>query len=191
MYLLCNPLHRPFPAHHRSSPRLSSVELRLDERERLLAVDVDILLVVVCVVSVAAVGILSVAVGLGVVWIAGRALISRRAGSELVQSVGCTPRRHLDRETYALSLARSNVYALALGEVRISQEDSSFNGVEGASAEGGAGAAAVGVVHDLATLRIANQDDLSVRATLVKASHSGNNRLSALVRGRIVLKMPS
>lgn len=53
--------------------------------------------------------------------------------------------------------------------MRVTHEDGGLDGVESVAAKGGTSTSAEGVVHDLATLRVADKDDLGVRATLVEA----------------------
>lgn len=70
--------------------------------------------------------------------------------------------------------------------MRVAHEDGGLDGFEGGSCEGGAGAAAEGVVHDLAALRVADQDDLRIGAVLVELGHGLDDGLGALARRLLV-----
>lgn len=120
------------------SPPFSSAhlcgDLRLDERQRLRAVLVDVLLVRVCVVSIAAVGVGGVTVALDDAGAGRGALEALRAGGETLGGAGAD----VVGETGAV--------------VGVAHEDGGLDGGEGVAAEGGAGTAAEGVVHDLSSL---------------------------------------
>jgi hypothetical protein len=110
-------------------------DLALDEGKSLVAVDVDVLLVVVGVVSVAAVRVLGVAIALDDAGTGGCAAETRRAGSE------------------ALRLAGAHVVGKSVAVVGIAHENSDLDGFESVAGEGGSGTTADGVVHDLTSLR--------------------------------------
>ena len=111
-----------------------SSDLALDEGESLVAVDVDVLLVVVGVVSVAAVRIGRIAVALDDAGVGGRALESLWTSGE---SLSCTC---------------SNVIRKASAVVRVAHEDSSLDSGEGIATKSRSRTTAESVVHDLTTL---------------------------------------
>jgi hypothetical protein len=119
---------------HFASAIRSCGELALDEGESLVAVDVDVLLMVVGVVSVAAVRVLGVAVALDDAGAGRRAGEASGAGSE------------------ALSLAGADIVGETIAVVGVAHEDCDLNGLESVSGKGGARATADGVVHNLTSL---------------------------------------
>jgi hypothetical protein len=122
----------PLPSFDQSN-RLSS-DLGLDESQCLGTVLVDVLLVRVGVVSVAAVGIGRVAVRLDDAGGGWRAREARRTSGEALVGAG------------------ANVVGQTGAVVGVAHEDGGLDGCEGVAGKGCAGSAAEGVVHDLATL---------------------------------------
>jgi len=139
-----------------------SSDLALDEGESLVAVDVDVLLVVVGVVSIAAVWVLRVAVALDDAAAGRCAGESSRAGGE------------------ALGLAGTDVVGKTVAVVWVTHEDRRLDGLEGVAGQSGTSTAADGVVHDLTSLRVSDKDNLSARALLVVGSNGLDNRCGSL-----------
>lgn len=75
--------------------------------------------------------------------------------------------------TYTLSAARAGagVVRQAVAVARVAEEDGGLDGGEGRAGQRGAGAAAEGVVHDLAALAVADEDNLGVGALAVEVGH--------------------
>jgi len=144
------------------------IDKLLDERHGLRAVLVDILLMRVRVVAVAAVGIGGVAVGLDDGRVGGGALEAGGAGGE------------------ALVLARPDVVGKSIDVMRIAHEDSSLDGLERSTGESRASAAAEGVVEDLTALGVADHDDCSVGTLLVEGCDGLDHGLGSLRGGAIV-----
>lgn len=111
-------------------------DLALDESQRLRSIPVDILLVGIGVVSIAAVRVRGIAVGLD----------DARVGR------GAREARGASRESR--SLARTHVVREAVAVVRVAHEDGGLDGGQGFAGEGGTGAAAEGVVEDLPALNL-------------------------------------
>ena len=80
------------------------------------------------------------------------------------------------RTTYTLGLASADIVREASNVVRVAHEDGGLDGGEGSAGEGSAGTTAERVVHDLTTLRVADQDNLGVGAALVEVVDRGNHR---------------
>lgn len=137
-------------------------QLGLDEVEGLGSVLVHVLLVAVGVVAVAAVRVRRVAVGLDDAGVRGRAPEAAGASSKLGRNTlagrrdGREIRLWRDRETYTASAAGTDVVGQAGGVVGVAHEDGGLDGVQGVAAQGLAGSAAEGVVHDLAALGVAD-----------------------------------
>lgn len=64
--------------------------------------------------------------------------------------------------------------------MRVAHEDGGLDGVEGAAGKSRASTTAESVVHNLTTLRVADQNNLGVGAALVQAGDSFNDSLGAL-----------
>lgn len=70
--------------------------------------------------------------------------------------------------------------------MRVAHEDGGLDGVEGVAGKSGTSTAAEGIVHNLATLRVTDQDDLGVGAALVQAGDGFDDGLGALTRRVLV-----
>jgi predicted DNA repair protein MutK len=127
-------------------------DLGLDESKSLGAVLVDVLLVSVGVVAVAAVWVRGIAVRLDDGGVGGRAGKAWWACSELgIMLVNCMKLR-FEQKTYASSLARSYVVGKTLAVVGVTHEDGGLDSRERVAGQSSAGTTAEGVVHDLTTL---------------------------------------
>lgn len=179
-------------------------DLGLDESKSLGAVLVDVLLVRVGVVAIAAVGIGRVAVRLDDACAGWRARETSWARSELlwvsilrdffVNKIGCS---------YALGCAGADVVWQTSAVVWVAHEDGSFDCCQCITGEGRACTTAERVVHDLTSLkiisvlweaftirrpylRISNEHNLGARAFLVVGSHGLDNSSGTLGSGAVI-----
>lgn len=90
------------------------------------------------------------------------------------------------KKTYATSSASSDVIRQTVDVVRVAHEDGGLDSGEGVTGEGGAGAAAEGIVHDLPALGVADEDDLGRGAARVEGSHGRDHGGGALGGRRVV-----
>ena len=120
------------------------------------------------IISIAAVGIGRIAVALD------NAGVGRRA----LEALGTSGK--------ALSCTRSDVVRKTSAVVGVTHEDSSFDRAESSAAQSGSRTAAESVVHDLATLRVTDENNLCARALLVVRCHGLNDSLGSLRGGAIV-----
>lgn len=91
------------------------------------------------------------------------------------------------RRTYTASLAGAHVEGQAVLVVGVAHEDGDLDSRERGTGQGLPEAAAEGVVHDLASLGVADHDDLSVGAALVEAVDGRDDGRGALLGRGIVL----
>jgi hypothetical protein len=167
-------------------------DLASDEAESLLSILVDVLLVRVGVIAVAAVRIGGVAVALDERWVVGAALESGWASSELQatdQHHSCTSPISTDRRgfsTYTSSSASADIVGQTRRIVRVAHEDRRLDCIQGITRQRGTRTTAQGIVHDLSALGVSNQDDLGIGAALVQAGHGRDDGRSALT-GRLVV----
>lgn len=155
--------------------RAVRVELAFDEVKGLLTIDGSVGLMMVCIVTGAAIRILSIAVVLHLG--AGCAGITARTSSKLI--VLATWHCHArGLSTYTLGSAGADIVRQAGNIAGVAHEDDRLDLVESTSRDGrgrggDAGArirtAADSVVHDLAALGIPNKDNLGVGAPLIEA----------------------
>jgi hypothetical protein len=127
-------------------------DLGLDESKSLGAVLVDVLLVSVGVIAVAAVWVRGIAVRLDDGGVGGRAGEAWWARSKLRVVLIDWAELRLGHKTYASSLARSHVVGKTLAVVGVTHEDGGLDSRERVAGQSSAGTTAEGVVHDLTTL---------------------------------------
>jgi len=85
-----------------------------------------------------------------------------------------------------LGFAGTDVVGETVAVVGVAHEDCGLDGCQGGAGQCGTCAAADGIVHDLTSLRVSDEDDLGVRALLVVRSNSLDNSRSSL-RSRVVV----
>ena len=130
---------------------LFGIKELLDEGKCLLAVLVDVLLVRVGVIAVAAVRIGAVAVRLDDLGVGRSALEAASAWRELyIRKI--LARTAVVGNTYALGLAGTDIVRKTVNVMGVSHEDGSLDGGKSCASKSGSGTTAEGVVEDLATL---------------------------------------
>jgi hypothetical protein len=134
-----------------ASKRIRLLELALDESERLGAVLVDVLLVCVGIIAVAAVRVGGVAVRLDDAGAGWRAFEATGTGGELVMSE-IVPISFGRARAYASCSAGSDIVWQTVLVVRVPHEDGRLNGVESIAGKRRPRAATEGVVKDLSAL---------------------------------------
>lgn len=145
-----------------------SGDLGLNEGHGLRSVLVDVLLVGVGIVSVAAVRVCAVAVALDDARVGRRALEALRTGGE------------------ALSSTSSDVVRETSTVVWVAHEDSSLNSSESISGKSSSGATAKSIVHNLSTLGVSDKNNLCAWALLVVGGHGFDNGLGSLCSRAVV-----